>query len=102
MFFNDAQLCAQRWQSCASCHDADGRMDALNWDLLNDGVGNPKNTKSLLWTHQTAPVMALGVRASAEVAVRAGIHHILFTQQPEDVPAAIDAYLKSLAYLLCL
>ncbi len=96
MLFNDARLCFQEWQSCASCHDPDGRMDGLNWDLLNDGMGNPKNAKSLLWTHQTPPAMALGVRKSAEVAVRAGIRHILFSTQPDDVAAAIDDYLKSL------
>jgi hypothetical protein len=28
----------QEWESCASCHDTDGRMDGLNWDLLNDGM----------------------------------------------------------------
>ncbi|MDQ1258059.1 MAG: hypothetical protein QG656_2668, partial [Candidatus Hydrogenedentes bacterium] len=28
-FFNDASLCFQGWQSCASCHP-DARMDALN------------------------------------------------------------------------
>ena len=96
MWFNDARLCAQGWQSCASCHDADGRADALNWDLLNDGLGNPKNTRSLIWAHQTGPAMALGVRPNAEAAVRAGIRHILFTEQPQEVPAAIDAWLKSL------
>ena len=46
-YFNDATLCYQQWQSCATCHP-DGRADALYWDLLNDGVGNTKNTKSLL------------------------------------------------------
>ena len=96
MLFNDARLCFESWQSCASCHDADARADALNWDLLNDGIDNPKNTKTLVWAHQTAPAMALGVRTNAEQAVRAGIHHILFTQQPESVPDAIDAWLKSL------
>jgi YVTN family beta-propeller protein len=96
MFFNDARLCTQGWQSCSSCHDADGRTDAFNWDLLNDGVTNPKNTKSLLGAHQTPPAMSLGVRASAEVAVRAGLHHILFAEQDEEVAAAIDSYLKSL------
>jgi YVTN family beta-propeller protein len=96
MLFNDATICHQEWQSCASCHDADARMDGLNWDLLNDGMGNPKNAKSLLWAHKTPPAMALGVRKSAEVAVRAGIRHILFTTQPEDVAVAIDDYLKSL------
>ena len=95
-WFNDAQLCFQGWQSCASCHDADGRMDALNWDLLNDGVANPKNTRNLVWAHQAGPAMALGVRTNAEAAVRAGIHHILFSEQPEEVPAGIDLFLKSL------
>ncbi|MFO1500770.1 MAG: cell surface protein [Verrucomicrobiota bacterium] len=96
MWFNDATLCYQGWQSCASCHDTDARVDALNWDLLNDGQGNPKNAKSLLWSHRTPPVMALGVRASAEIAVRAGLKYILFADPAEEVPAAIDAYVRSL------
>ncbi len=96
ILFNDAQLCFQGWQSCASCHDVDARTDALNWDLLNDGVANPKNTRSLLWAHQSGPAMALGVRTNAEQAVRAGIHHILFSEQPETVASAMDAYLRSL------
>jgi YVTN family beta-propeller protein len=96
MLFNDAGLCFQAWQSCASCHTPDARVDALNWDLLNDGLGNPKNTKSLLLAHQTPPVMSLGVRATAEEAVRAGIRHIQFAVRPESEAQAIDAYLKSL------
>lgn len=95
MWFEDATLCYQHWQSCASCHP-DARMDGLNWDLLNDGPGNPKNTKSMLLSHATPPSMALGVRATAELAVRAGFVHILFHEPPEEVSAAIDAYLKSL------
>lgn len=95
-FFNDASLCFQNWQSCASCHSNDGRTDALNWDLLNDGIGNPKNVKSLLYSHKTPPAMATGVRAMAEVAVRAGIKYIQFAVRPEEDAEAIDAYLKSL------
>jgi len=95
-YFNDARICYQGWQSCSSCHPGDARADGLNWDLLNDGIGNPKNTKSLLLAHKTPPAMSLGVRDSAETAVRAGIRHILFTEQPDEVPAAIDEYLKSL------
>jgi DNA-binding beta-propeller fold protein YncE/mono/diheme cytochrome c family protein len=94
--FHDAGICFQGWQSCATCHPGDGRADGLNWDLLNDGVGNPKNTKSLLLAHRTPPAMSLGVRETAEAAVRAGIRNILFTTQPEEVAAAIDAYLASL------
>jgi cytochrome c peroxidase len=95
-YFHSATICFQGWQSCSSCHPGDARADGLNWDLLNDGVGNPKNTKSLLLAHQTPPVMWLGVRETAETAVRAGIKHILFTKQPEEVAQAIDEYLKSL------
>jgi YVTN family beta-propeller protein len=95
-YFHDATICFQGWQSCSSCHPGDARADGLNWDLMNDGLGNPKNTKSLLLVHQTPPAMWLGVRETAETAVRAGIRHILFTEQPEEVAEAIDAYLKSL------
>jgi DNA-binding beta-propeller fold protein YncE/mono/diheme cytochrome c family protein len=94
--FNDATLCRQGWQSCASCHP-DGRADGLNWDLLNDGIGNPKNTKSMLLSHQTPPAMSLGVRETAEQAVRSGIRNILFALRPEAEARAIDAYLKSMS-----
>ena len=95
ILFNDATICYQHWQSCASCHP-DARADGLNWDLTNDGVGNPKNTKSMLLAHRTPPAMVTGVRPSAEAAVRSGLEHILFADQPENVAAAIDDYLKSL------
>lgn len=93
--FNDAALCFQHWQSCLSCHP-DGRADALNWDLLNDGMGNPKNTKSLLYSHVTPPVMMTGVRANAETAVRSGIKFIQFAVRPEEDAEAIDAFLKAM------
>ncbi len=96
LYFHDARICFQGWQSCASCHPGDARVDALNWDLLNDGIGNPKNNKSLLLAFDTPPSMSTGVRESAEVAVRAGIRHSLFTVQPPEVADSMDAYLKSL------
>ena len=96
VLFHDARLCLRGWQSCASCHP-DGRADGLNWDLLNDGEGNPKNTLSLLLSHRTPPSMASGVRATAEKAVRSGIRNILMSERPEADAAAIDAWLKSLA-----
>jgi hypothetical protein len=96
ILFHSAQHCFQHWQSCASCHPGDARADGLNWDLLNDGAGNPKNTKSLLYSHRTSPVMAMGVRSNAGMAVRAGIQHIQFAQPVEEDASAIDAYLKSL------
>ncbi len=95
MLFNDADICFQHWQSCASCHP-DARVDGFNWDLTNDGLGNPKNTRSMLLVHQGGPAMWLGVRESAESAVRSGITHILFAVRPEEDAKAIDEYLKSL------
>lgn len=95
MLFHDATLCYQHWQSCASCHP-DARVDGLNWDLMNDGVGNPKNTKSMLLSHVTPPAMTEGVRETAEHAVRSGFTHILFAIVPEQDAADVDTYLKSL------
>lgn len=94
-FFNDASLCFQKWQSCSTCHP-DARTDAVNWDLLNDGIGNPKSTKSLLNAHNTPPAMITGIRASAEIAVRTGIRYIQFAVPEEEKAIALDAYLKSL------
>jgi cytochrome c peroxidase len=95
MLFHDGRMCFQHWQSCGSCHP-DARSDGLNWDLLNDGLGNPKNTKSMLLSHKVRPSMWLGVRPDAESAVRAGITHILFAVRPEEDARAIDEYLKAL------
>jgi YVTN family beta-propeller protein len=94
--FNDASICYQQWHSCASCHP-DGRADGINWDQQNDGLGNPKNTKSLLFSHVTPPCMITGIRESAEKAVRAGIYHTLQTVQPESLAADMDEYLKKMS-----
>jgi len=94
--WNDATLCFQGWLSCASCHSSDARVDGLNWDNLNDGMGNPKNSKSLVYSFQTPPTTALGVRENAHVSVRAGIKHALFTSQPEEVALSLDEYLSKL------
>ena len=95
LFFNDAGLCFQAWQSCGSCHP-DARADALNWDLLNDGLGNSKNTRNMLLAHRTPPAMISGIRPNAEVGVRTGIRFIQFAKRPEEDAVAIDEYLKSL------
>ncbi len=91
-YFNDATLCFQQWQSCATCHP-DGRADALYWDLLNDGIGNTKNTRSLLMAALTPPVMSRGVRADAGTAVASGIRHIQFSEPSPEQADAIEAYL---------
>lgn len=95
IIFSDATLCYQKWQSCLSCHP-DARADGLNWDNLNDGMGNAKSAKSMLYSHRTPPVMSTGIRATAEIAVRAGMKYIQFNALEEKQMAYIDEYLKSL------
>ncbi|MDO4559218.1 MAG: hypothetical protein Q4C47_09645, partial [Planctomycetia bacterium] len=93
--FSDATLCYQGWLSCETCHP-EGRTDGSQWDLLNDGMSNPKSTRSMVLAHRTPPSMALGVRENAEVAVRAGFIHIMFQEADEDTCTHVDDYLKSL------
>lgn len=93
--FHDARTCFQTWLSCATCHP-DARADGLNWDLLNDGVGNPKNARTMLWTNRTAPLMTLGVRSDLNAAIRAGYTHIQFGQPDEKKVQQIKAYFSSL------
>jgi hypothetical protein len=95
MLWNDGSMCFQQWQSCASCHP-DGRTDALNWDLLNDGTGNPKQTKNMVYSHLTAPTMVTGIRSSMKLCNRKGLTHIQFVVRPEEDALCIDAYVKSL------
>ncbi len=96
IYFNDATYCFQGWQSCNGCHPDNARTDGLNWDLLNDGIGNPKNCKSMLLAHETSPAMITGIRPTAEIAVRAGFTHIQFVQIEEGHAIAVDKYLNSL------
>lgn len=95
-YFNDAAYCFQNWQSCNGCHPGDARMDAMNWDLMNDGIGNSKNCKSLLLSHVTPPAMISGIRASSYIAVRTGYKFIQFTDLPEEFASCVDDYLMSL------
>lgn len=95
-YFNDASHCFQNWQSCNGCHPGDARTDGMNWDLMNDGVGNSKNCKSMLFSHVTPPNMISGIRAHAEIAVRAGYNFIQFFDISEEDAVCVDEYLKAL------
>jgi YVTN family beta-propeller protein len=54
ILFNSGKMTFQGQFTCASCHP-NGEADGLNWDLTRDGIGNFKNTKSLLGVKDTAP-----------------------------------------------
>ncbi|MDD4102273.1 MAG: hypothetical protein PHU80_06535 [Kiritimatiellae bacterium] len=95
MLFNDGIMCFQQWQSCASCHP-DGRADGLNWDLLNDGIGNPKQTKSMLYSHLTPPTMVTGIRPDMQACNRKGMTHIQFVVRSEEDALCVDEYVMSL------
>lgn len=94
--FNDATFCFQNWQSCNGCHPGAARTDGMNWDLVNDGIGNSKNCKSLLYSIQTPPSMISGIRSSAVIANRKGFTHIQFSNIPEELALAVDAYTSGL------
>ena len=93
-YYNDGNTCYQKWLSCASCHP-DGRMDGLNWDLGNDGMGSPRNAKSLLLSHYSAPAMITGIRGDAPTAVNAGFKYIQFMTVDQEKEDAVNAYLAS-------
>ena len=93
--FHDATLCFQHWLSCATCHPGEARVDGMNWDNLNDGIGNPKNLKSLLHAHETAPLLWRGLRPDLDTSLERGFRFMLRQPQPDEI-AAVRAYLCSL------
>lgn len=95
MLFNDARMCQQNYYSCASCHQEDGTMDGLNWDLINDGKGNPKNAKSLHDAMDTPPVMWSGVRANMFAGVAAGQRFLGFIPNEENHEALLEYLSKA-------
>lgn len=95
MLFNDGSMCFQQWQSCATCHP-DGRADALNWDLMNDGIGNPKQTRSMFLSGVTPPTMITGIRKDMQHCNRAGLIHIQFVMRPEEDSLCLDEYVLAM------
>ncbi len=94
--FYDGSTTTQKWLSCASCHP-DGRADGLNWDMPNDGIGNTKNTKSMLYVFDTPPAMWRGVRDDAHVGIKAGFKYIKFKEPTQQELDDVAAYIKSLS-----
>jgi YVTN family beta-propeller protein len=113
--FHDARHAFQRWHSCASCHPNQGRVDGLRWDFLRDGIGNGKDTPSLIFVDQTPPHNRRAARKDVRECARTGLtagHHPapLFTDNKMhnigvlswneadgryDTPSLIEAYRTS-------
>ncbi len=94
--FYDGSTTTQKWLSCASCHP-EGRADGLNWDMPNDGIGNTKNTKSMLYVFDTPPAMWRGIRDDAHVGIKAGFKYIKFKEPTQQELDDVTAYVKSLS-----
>jgi cytochrome c peroxidase len=75
------------------------RADAINWDLMNDGITNPKNAKSLVGSWETPPVMSLGVRKDMETAVEKGFLFIQFHNVSKEDKDAVSAFLRSVKFI---
>jgi mono/diheme cytochrome c family protein len=71
-------------------------MNGLNKDLLNDGLGNPKNVKSLLWSEQCPPVMWEGVYKTSALGIRSKFHITHFFRLNESQYQDIDAYIHAM------
>lgn len=96
IIFHDATHAFQRWHSCASCHANEGRIDGLRWDFPGDGIGNPKDTLSLLFFDKTEPMNRRATTARARDCTRGGLEStngiVPTGQQVDD----LFAYLTSL------
>ena len=93
--FHDASTTTQKWLSCATCHP-EGRADGLDWDMPNDGIGTPKNTKSMYKVFETPPAMWRGVRNDAATGINAGFKFIKFKTPTQQELDDVAAYIKSI------
>lgn len=94
--WNDATLCYQNWQSCASCRPV-AHIDGLYWDNLNFRIRTLTQAKHMLHSFDRGRVMEARIRAETMTAVKAGFKYIMLnagiTQKQYD---AVRAYLMAL------
>jgi len=96
LIFHDATHAFQRWHSCASCHANEGRIDGLRWDFLADGIGNAKDTMSLVNLHHTEPLNRRATVATAADCTLGGLQSTNMLVPTEEEVADLFAYLTSL------
>jgi len=96
VFFHDATHCYQRWHSCASCHLDGGRIDALPWDFMRDGVDNGKDVISLVYMHHTPPHNRRATRPDPWICIETGVVGSHLMPPAESDVDDLLAYVKSL------
>ncbi|MDR2170068.1 MAG: hypothetical protein LBP59_08000 [Planctomycetaceae bacterium] len=91
IYWNNASkdFCFQSWHSCATCHP-DGRTNAFSRDLMNDGMGNPKNVKSLVWSHKTPPTTWTALRKSTKESINKKFFYLSFISNINNVSSFED------------
>jgi cytochrome c peroxidase len=94
--FHDATHAFQRWHSCGSCHANEGHVDGLRWDFLNDGIGNAKDTMSLINFHHTEPMNRRATEESALACVRGGLESTNMLVPTDQEVEDLFAYMTSL------
>jgi hypothetical protein len=77
---SNAVLCFQSRHSCASCLP-ESWMDGFGWDLADDGMGNPKNTKSLLLSHETLPLVWSGADEKTADCIKKNADNLICTSK---------------------
>ena len=96
IYFHDATHCYQRWHSCASCHLDGGRVDALPWDFMRDGVDNGKDVISLVYMQHTPPHNRRATRPDPRTSLETGV---IGSHRMPPAPSEVDdllAYVTSL------
>jgi YVTN family beta-propeller protein len=96
IIFHDATHAFQRWHSCATCHPNEGRIDGLRWDFLGDGIGNPKDTLSLVFLDKTEPLNRRATTATARDCAKGGLESTNMIVPTEQEVEDLFAYLISL------
>ena len=96
LIFHDATHAFQRWHSCTSCHANEGRVDGLRWDFMSDGIGNAKDTISLVNLHKTEPMNRRATVDSALTCTRGGLESTNMLVPTDQEVVDLYAYLTSL------
>ena len=92
VLWNDATTSYQQWMSCASCHP-EGGTDALSWA----GASKPHtNTKSMIFSDRTPPVLVRGSRENAFSNVR---RSMMFNNYNTYTDAQYNAALQYVKYM---
>ncbi len=95
-YFYDATLAFQKWHSCSSCHPF-GRTDGLNWILGGGTITAPKNTKGLVYSWWTPPMMwDGGHRGDMQTSIAFSVELELFRTPTTSITSPLDTFFMNI------